>query len=160
MAETDGFEEQKPKMITDMTLSELAQVMLAGLVAGAVAGGLTIALSMYLFKVTPCVAETCGTGGQYAAILAGIIAGAVALFWLMRVQIFRPLLVVIGVTISLWGVALYIFDMPWYMVVLISAGLHAVAYGLFAWVSRIRLFWIVIILLVLVVIAVRLILAN
>jgi hypothetical protein len=158
MAETDNFE--KPKMITDMTVRELAQVMLAGFVAGAVAGGLTIVLSTYLFKVTPCVAETCGTGGQYAAILAGVVAGAVALFWLMRVQIFRPLLVVIGVTISLWGLALYIFNLPWYAVVLISAALHAVAYGLFAWVSRIRLFWVVIILLVLIVVAVRLILAN
>ncbi len=154
------LEGEEPKMITDMTTRQLVQVLLAGFVVGALVGGLTLLLSTYLFKVTPCVGETCSTGGQYAAILAGIVGGAAALFALMRIQVFRPLLVVIGVTISLWGVALTILDWPWYAVVLASAGLHAIAYGLFAWVSRIRLFWIVIVLLLAVVVATRLILAS
>lgn len=152
--------EEQSSMITDMSIRQLIQVLGGGLVIGAVVGGLTLVLATYLFKVTPCVAETCSTGGQYSAILAGIVGGAAGLFWLMRVQVFRPLLVVLAVTIALWGIALNILNWPWYAVVMVSAGLHAVAYGFFAWVSRIRLFWVVIVLVLLTIVGIRLILAS
>jgi hypothetical protein len=154
------LEDEKASMITDMSIRQLIQVLLGGLVIGAVVGGLTLLLSTYLFKVTPCVAETCGTGGQYSAILAGIVGGAAGLFWLMRVQVFRPLLVVLAVTIALWGIAEEILNWPWYAVVLASAGLHALAYGFFAWISRIRLFWVVIILVLVMIVGLRFILAS
>jgi hypothetical protein len=152
--------QQKPNFITDMSIQSFVRVLIAGLIAGAIAGGLTLLFSIYVFKVTPCYAETCGTGGQYAAILAGIVSATIGLFWLIRLQVFRPLLVVIAVTIALWGVSLSVLDWQWYYVVLISAGLHAVAYGLFAWLSRIRAFWLVVVLLILIIAGIRFILLN
>ncbi len=154
-----GDEQAKP-LVTEMSGQQIGQVILSGLIAGIVAAGATLLFSAYVFKTLPCVAETCGTGGQYAAVLAGIISGAVALFWLIRLQIFRPLLVVLAVTVSLWGISLYMLNWPWYTVLGVSAGLYAVAYGLFAWLSRVRQFWIVILLVVLIVVAVRFILAT
>jgi len=156
---TDADEQTQPVM-TDMPAQQAGQVLLLGLAAGLVAASATLLFSAFVFKTLPCVSETCGTGGQYAAVLASIISGAAALFWLMRLQVFRPLLVVLAVTVGLWGISLYTLGMPWYAVLAISAGLHAVAYGLFAWISRLRQFWIVIFLTILIVVGLRFILAS
>lgn len=145
--------------ITEMTADQIGKVILGGLIAGAIAGGLTLFFSTIVFRVMPCSAEACGAGGQYAAVLAGIISAAFGLFWLIRTQVFRPLLVVIAVTISLWGIGLLTLHWPWYALIGMTAVIHAFAYGLFAWISRIRLFWVVVILLVALVFAVRLTLA-
>lgn len=145
--------------ITEMTADQIGKVILGGLIAGAIAGGLTLFFSTFVFRVMPCSAEACGAGGQYAAVLAGIISAAFGLFWLIRTQVFRPLLVVIAVTISLWGIGLLMLHWPWYALIGMTAVIHAFAYGLFAWISRIRLFWVVVILLVALVFAVRLTLA-
>lgn len=150
--------EQKLSIITEMTARSFMQVLVTGLVAGVVAGGLTLLFSMYVFRVMPCSGEVCGAGGQYSAVLAGVISGFVALFWLIRLQVFRPLLVVMAVTIGLWGISIYILNWPWYYVVLISALLHGVAYSLFTWISRIRMFWLVVALIGIVVVGLRLIL--
>lgn len=154
------MDEQTHPIMTDMSLRQVGQVVLLGFVAGLVAAGATLLFSAFVFKTLPCVSEACGTGGQYAAILASIISGAAALFWLMRVQVFRPLLVVLAVTVALWGVSLYILAMPWYVVLAISSGLHAVAYGLFTWISRLRQFWLVILLTLMIVAGLRFILAS
>ena len=155
----DDSEISKPAVITEMTVDQIGKVILGGLIAGAIAGGLTLLFSTFVFRVMPCSADVCGSGGQYAAVLAGIVSAAFGLFWLMRIQVFRPLLVVIAVTISLWGIGLLMLHWPWYAIMGISAVLHAFAYGLFAWLSRIRFFWIVIILLVALVMLIRLVLA-
>lgn len=155
----DDSDATKPAVITEMTVDQIGKVILGGLIAGAIAGGLTLLFSMFVFRVVPCSAEACGSGGQYAAVLAGIISAAFGLFWLMRIQVFRPLLVVIAVTVSLWGIGISMLHWPWYAIMGIAAVLHAFAYGLFAWLSRIRLFWIVIILLVVLVALIRLVLA-
>lgn len=151
---------EKQSLLTEMTASQMVQTILAGFVAGAVAGGLTLVFSAYLFKVLPCAGQACGTGGQYAAVLASIISGATALFWLIRIQIFRPLLVVLAVTVSLWGIELMMLGWPWYNMVIVSAGLHAAAYVLFVWLARLRFFWLVLLLIVGLVVAARYILAS
>lgn len=153
-------EEVRPSVITEMTVDQIGKVILGGLIAGIIAGGLTLFFSAFVFRTLPCSAEACGSGGQYAAVLAGIISAAFGLFWLIRIQVFRPLLIVIAVTISLWGIGLAMLHWPWYAIIGISAVLHAFAYGMFAWISRIRLFWIVVILLVALVLAVRFVLAG
>ena len=147
-------------IVTEMSPKQAVQTGLLGFVAGVVAGGATLLFSAFVFKTLPCVASACETGGQYAAVLAGIISGAVGLFWLMRIHIFRPLLIVLAVTIALWGVPLYTLALPWYVVLLIAGGLHAVAYELFTWIARLRQFWLVLLLMVLIVIALRFILAG
>ncbi len=153
-------DEQTQSIMTDMSPRQTVQVLLLGFIAGLVAAGATLLFSAFVFKTLPCVSEACGTGGQYAAVLASIISGATALFWLMRLQVFRPLLVVLAVTVGLWGISLYTLGMPWYAVLAISGGLHAVAYGLFTWISRLRQFWVVIFLTILIVVALRFILAS
>lgn len=157
MAEDTGVTESG--VITEMTADQVGKVILGGLIAGAIAGGLTLLFSAFVFRVMPCSAEACGSGGQYAAVLAGIISAAFGLFWLIRIQVFRPLLVVIAVTIGLWGIGLSMLHWPWYALVGMAAVLHGFAYGLFAWISRVRLFWIVIILMIALVLSVRLVLA-
>lgn len=158
MTETD--EDQKPSIITEMSAISVMQIILGGLIAGVIAGGLTLLFSMYLFRVLPCTIETCGAGGQYSAVLAGIISAAFGLFWLIRLQVFRPLLIIIAVTVALWGIGLQMIQWPWVAIILATAGLHALAYLLFAWISRIRLFWAVLIILVLLIASVRFILAS
>lgn len=159
--ENDVFTSQeRPPILTEMSIGQFAQIAIAGLVAGLVAAGLTILFSLYLFKTLPCSGQACGSGGQYAAVLASVVSGFVALFWLMRIQVYRPLLIVIAATVGMWGIALSILDWPWYGVLAVGAASHLLIYTLFAWLSRLRPFWLVLLLLIAITATIRYILAS
>src|SRR5688500_18267187 len=145
---TEDAEVTGSSAITEMTADQVGKDVLGRLIVGAIAGGLTLIFGSDVRMVLAGSDEACGAGEQYEAVLAGIISAAFGLFWLIRTQVFRPLLVVIAVTIGLWGIGLLMLHWPWYALVGVTAVLHGIAYGLFAWISRVRVFWVVVILLV------------
>ena len=91
--------------------------------------------------------------------MAAIIGAIVGLFFLVKLQVFRPLLVVLAAVVSLWGVVGLAGLLPWYGVGLSTIALYALAYSLFTWVARIRAFWLVVLLLIVLVVAVRVMLS-
>lgn len=146
-----------------MSIQKLFLVMLVGVIVGIAVWGLTSVLDTYVYKAILCGdpnSVQCSSSLSYATTTAAVIGAAVGLFGMVRLQVFRPLLVVVASIISLWGLVALVSAMPWYFAVLICAGLYGVAFATFAWIARIRNFLLAIILIIVLIVAARLMLNS
>jgi hypothetical protein len=152
----------KSSPFIEITLRQCVFIALTGLGIGIAVWILTNATSAYIFHPLMCRegnGGACGGVPQYSEILAIILASAAGLFSLVRLQTFRPLLIVLAGVISLWGIVGYTSVLfPWYEGLVITALLYMVACLTFMWITRIRLFWIVVVGLLIVIIAIRMLL--
>lgn len=143
--------------LIELNLNQLIQVAILGAVVGVVVW----LLSMFLGQLvlTPIM---CGEGGNdcgatnVGGAIASILAGLVGLMGLVRLSVFRPLLIVIAAVISLWGLSNWVSGLAWFEALSWSVLLYGFAYAAFAWLVRPRPFVAVIITLLLVVFLVRL----
>jgi hypothetical protein len=136
----------KPYVETDQR--EFLRVLIVGLLAGIIIPLLGMLITNLLIKPLFCnsgqASGVCAAGGSItgyhtAAIIIGL--GAVALFanW----GIFRPLPLVLAVTIALWGLQAYLDPLStgsWLEFFAFSAVLSALCYLLFYWLMRLRNF--------------------
>lgn len=143
-----------------MATGELIRILLLGAVVGLVTWGLTYVLDTYVYQALLCKgnALSCDNSSLYASVSATILAALGALFVLIRAHIYRPLLIVLAATVSLWGVVLMLSNMEWYWTAILSGLMYALAYGLYAWISRIRYLWLMLLATVVLVVVVRLVL--
>lgn len=153
--ENDQVENQSA--LVPMAISQLLQTFLLGLIVGLVVWGLAFVLDTYVLRAIMCQGDqTIGCSvGNYAEASAAILATGLGLFGLMRLRVFRPLLVALATLVALWGVIAITSGMQWYIVGLSVALLYAISYAFFAWIARIRSFVVVLIILVVIVAAVR-----
>ena len=150
--------EEKSAPFIAMSGRQLAGTVGIGLIVGLLCWGLMGLLDAYVFKAIFCQAmmnEQCAASTQYASITANILATAAGVFALVKLQVFRPLLVGMGAIISLWGLWSTVALVPWQFAVLLYAGLFALAYAAFMWVARIRSFGMSLVVMVVLVVAVR-----
>lgn len=144
-----------------MGTKQLVKVALFGILAGLFVWGLTFVFEAYILKAVFCPGSlelTCAPSAQYGEAIGTIIGAAVSLFVLVKLQVFRPLLVVIATVISLWGLIGIIDGLPLYLIALSVGGLYMFTYLVFTWITRLRLFIVVVILLLALIVAIRLIL--
>jgi hypothetical protein len=152
---------EKPAPLIEMSGQRLVQVIGVGAAVGLAAWGLAYVLENYVLQALMChgsVTIRCVAEPQYADAMASILAAGIGLFGLVRLQVFRPLLTVLATTLSLWGLLEAARVSFPYGVGVASIFLYALSYGLFAWIARIRLFWLTVILTLSLLIIVRLIL--
>ena len=145
-----------------MSRQQYVQVIIAGAIIGLVVWGVSILLENYVFQALLCRdgGDTmCGSATSYAQATAMILSGIAGLLALIRLQTFRPLLVVLAAVLSLWGVTSVAMTLPWYGAALSLALLFALAYGLFSWVVRLRSFIMVAVIVIVLVVISRLILS-
>lgn len=158
MSETN---QQGSTVYIPMAAAQLVRVGIFGILAGLLVWGLTFVFESYVLKAFLCPnteALTCASASQYGEVIATLLTAAISLFVLVKLQVFRPLLVVIAAVISLWGIMGIVADLPLYMVGISVAGLYMIAYLLFTWITRLRVFWVVALLLLLLIVAIRVIL--
>lgn len=156
MSETN--EEEVRTILVALELRRMVLAVLVGAGVGLVIWLLNFVLSDYVLGTLLChgsQAMKCVPAGQYGEVIAGIIGAGLGLFLLVRLQIFRPLLVVLGVFVSLWGIVSSLSLLPWYGVLLSCVLLYALAMIAFTWLARLRSFGLVIVLFVVVAVAVR-----
>lgn len=152
--------EDKPAAIMAMSAAQMLQIFLLGAVIGLVVWALTLFLERYVFQALLCHGSQvtrCSLDTQYAEAAATIIAAGAGLYFLVKAQIFRPLLIALAAAASLWGIVGLTDLLPWYGVGLCTVGLYAAAYLLYAWIARMRAFWFVVIVFLVLVVTVRLI---
>ena len=89
-----------------MSRQQFTQIFATGIVVGLVVWGLSLLLDNYVYQLLLCRGEggRCESSLQYAQITAIVLGALVGLFALVRLQVFRPLLVVIAATLALWGI--------------------------------------------------------
>ncbi len=150
---------------TSQTLIELRpqtimQVALLGIGLGVLSWVLTLLIRQVIFVPLFCgdpANSLCvgATGG--AGMIALIVTALAGLLGLVRLGVYRPLLVALAVAISLWGTSSWIGDMFWLEAVAWSVALYLTAYVAFTWLVRPRAFGMAIALVLLAVVIARLI---
>jgi hypothetical protein len=150
-------ENENQQVLTSLSVSKLVAVTLLGAVLGLLVWGLTLMIQRYMLGPVLCQGNgaQCANTAQYAESAASILSAGVGLFFLVRLQIFRPLLVVVATVASLWGIIGQAAMLPWYGVGLSAMLLYAFAYAVFTWTARLRSFAMVVIVYVVLVAAVR-----
>lgn len=150
---------EKAPLFATLNMTQFFQVVLIGVVVGVFSWIFAEVLGMYILKPAACTADAfaCAASSTPAVILASILAACIGLFGLVKLQVFRPLLVVIAATLSLWMLVSQLTALPWHWSLTATVLLHMVAYVAFMWLARIRTFWLALVLCVLLVVGLRLI---
>ena len=124
-----------------MSWKSLARVFLIGLAVGLVTYAIFVPLTKLVFEPILCGNESvalvrCGTEASFAAAIAIVLGSMGGLTFLVRERVFRPLLVVLAVALSLWGVLIVVAALPWYLAVVITALAFGLAYSAFSWIAQ------------------------
>lgn len=144
--------------LIDLRWQSLVQVGLFGAGLGLLSWLLTILVKQVIFVPLFCGDPTnaaCVGATGSAGVLALIVAGIVGLLGLVRLGVYRPLLVALAAAVSLWGVALWTGEMQWYEAAAWSVLLYALVYVVFTWLVRPRTFGLALALVVIVAILSR-----
>ncbi|MDN5275677.1 MAG: rane protein of unknown function [Candidatus Saccharibacteria bacterium] len=132
--------------------------ILTGLALGVIYWLLSRLLHEYAVQPLLCqlwqTSGVCTDSREIAGHVATILVAVIGLFVTVKLRIFRPLLVVVAVAATLWGLSEWLQGLRWPEAVAYSALLYALGYALFSWVTRGRsLIAVTIIILVIVAIA-------
>jgi hypothetical protein len=125
------------------TRRDLLSAILVGAGVGLVVALMYFLLNKYVFGAVLCRAQSpteCTQAPTYSMLVAVILASIGGVAGLARARVYRPLLVAIAAAIALWGLNAVAGNVVWYFGLLASVVLFALAYGVFAWVARIRNF--------------------
>jgi hypothetical protein len=143
-------------------LAPIIRTFVVGLVTGAVGWLLYLAIAHFFVSPVFCrTAETfsvCQNGGTIAWITAHVLVVTAMVAVLARMAVYRPLLVALGVLLSVWGAYAWLGQLQWYQATAWQALLFGLAAVVFGWIARITSFPIALVLSVLLVIAARVVL--
>lgn len=132
---------------------------------GAFVGAMLTVLYILLSRVSSTVlcrgdSSLCESAPQYAVAISMVLVSIGGLMLLSLARIYRPLFVVIASSVALWGLQTYLSLLPWYWALVGMTVICAVAYALFTWLARLRSFILCLVASVVVIVAVRLIIAG
>lgn len=152
--------QERVEPVVPMYNREMLGIALTGLGVGLIVFGAAYLLNRYVFSGIMCQGDGagCSESPTYSMIVAMVIGALLGLVALVQTRVYRPLLVVLGATVGLWGLFALTSDMAWYWGLVIVMALFGLSYALFAWVARIRAFPVSIIVTIVLVVAMRLIL--
>lgn len=138
--------------------------VIVALSVGALVGffGWLLTLGIHNWVLTPIfcrsadTAAACASSDLTAWIIAHILISIIGLFILVRSNIFRPLLVVLAVLVTLWAIGLWFLPAAWWVGLLWQTILFALAYALYTWLASVEKFIVAGLLIVGVVVLMRL----
>lgn len=149
------------RAIVGFTWRMIFQTLIIGAIVGLVTWVLTVLLRHYVFEPLLCHTMTsvrCSSAPTYAAAFGQVIAALVALFALVRVLAYRPLLGVIAATLALWNVVMTTGSWTWWAALIACIVLYALAYALFMLLARLRSMILAVVVMVMMIVIVRLVL--
>lgn len=152
-----------PRLIT---VREGIGVLVAGAVIGLAALAVYFLFEKYVFTPLFCGnaididQARCEGKVYFASALAMVIAGLGGLFALVQQRVYRPLLVILLVTVGLWGVLPLMASGQWWVGALLSSLVFAISYLVFTWLVQLRNFYVALGVSALIVVVMRLILMS
>lgn len=158
----EGDSEPRISPLVTMTIGELIRAIACGVAVGLITALIYFLMNKFVFGAVLCRPQSpanCSQAPNYAFIVAAIIAAIAGLATLVRMRIYRPLLVVLGAVVALWGIHTTLSSVAWYWGLLAAMLLFGIAYGLFAWLARIRSFILAIVVVIVAVVLVRFVLS-
>lgn len=146
-----------------MSYRQLLWIGIIGLGVGLAAWLLGMILDAALFRFIFCREADlsgCATSGAYGNAAGLLIATGIGVWALVRIQIFRPLLIGLAAALTLWGIYDTLDAQPWYVAMLVGIVLFGLAYMLFGWIMRLRSMLWAIVVTVLLLVVVRFVLNS
>jgi len=145
-----------------ITPRDALRIVAAGALVGLVTIALYYLLDRYIFTPTLCgeaaaAVGRCENKAQFSGGMAMVLGALSGLLAMVQLRVFRPLLVVLLVTVGLWNVMGMIATLPWLGALLASALLFGLAYAAFAWLAQLRNFVVAVVCSVVVVLLLRLV---
>ncbi len=123
-----------------MSVRTLITVFIYGLIVGLVTCALYAVLERFVFEPVLCregvALARCESKDEIAAGVAVIIGSFIGLTLLVRERIYRPILAIIGIALSVWGAFSLVAVMPLITAAIVMTLLIATAYALFAWLVQ------------------------
>lgn len=126
----------------DLNRRTIFGILLTGLVMAV----LTVVIAKVLnhFIISPALCRgaseaVCANGASISFHVSSIVAAIVAVAMLVNVAVYRPLLVVLAVIISSWGLfnaPLPFVALPWYWQIVVLVLLNGLALLAFSWILR------------------------
>lgn len=157
MADVQTIERHQSAAPTD--IKKMLVTALIGAIVGAIAWGGGFLMSRFIiepvFCATPDSASICAVRDVTAFNIAVVLASFVGLLAMVRVRVYRPLLISIAAAVTIWGLVAWLAGEPWYIRLLAAAGISALAYAFYGWVAQLRSFIVALIITSVVVIGLR-----
>lgn len=123
-----------------MSVRTLTRIFIYGLLVGAITYVLYLLVEQFILEPILCregaALARCESKGDVAAGLSMIIGSFIGLSFLVRERVYRPILAIIGVAISLWGVFTLVTSLPIVLGAIVLTLLVATAYVLFSWIVQ------------------------
>lgn len=139
------------------------KVPVIGLIVGVLWWGLTSILRTYVVEPLACrdlsSAAVCVDAFGVAGSVAAILVALLGIGLLIRIWQPRPVIIALATLALLWSLGSYLQGLHWAETLVWSLALYAVSYVVFSFVVRIRLPWVALVVAVLIVLAIRLLLA-
>lgn len=134
----------------DMQPAALVRVLLLGVILGAVGWLLTLLLNQFVLGPVFCGNQSttglCLNSEVTAGNIALVLMSIAGVLGLVRMGVYRPMLIAIAVVISLWGIAGWVDGLVWFEGFIWTILLYAITYAAFTWLVRPRSFLFAIIL--------------
>ena len=164
MATRKAVEQVQPGALL-MTWKDLVKIGIFGALIGLLTMGLYVLFDRYVFTPTLCNEMNIGSGRcenklVFSSGVALIVGALPALFFFVQQRVYRPLLVILLVVITLWNIPLLLGELAMLPAILLSLLIFALTYLVFAWLVQIRNFPIAVIASFVVVIIVRVVLLT
>ena len=146
-----------------IVLRDLVLAFIIGIFVGAFGWLINLFLLNYFIEPVFCGSQdslsACANGSTIAWVLAHVLVVGASVVALLRAEIYRPLLVALAVLATAWGMNNWLGELDWWSATLWQAGVFALAYGAYAWIARIRQFWLAAVITIAVVVFSRLVLS-
>lgn len=144
--------------LIELQPQQLAQVAVLGFGIGIVAWIVAAFIGEVLLAPLFCGESSdgaCATRGDLAGTVATLFAAVVGLLGLVKLGVYRPIIVVIASVICLWLLASWTAGLLWFESIAWYGLLYALLYALFTWLVRPRSLVIVLLVVIPVVVLIR-----
>ena len=147
--------------IIDMRADVIVRVALLGAILGVIGWSLSELLNKYVIEALFChnqsTTSLCLNSEVVSGNIALVIVAVVGIAGLVRLGVYRPMLVALAVVACLWSISGWLTGLTWYEALGWTALVYMVAYLAFAWLVRPRNFVVVIMSLLTVIVVTRII---
>ena len=138
---------------------EWGRTIVFGATTGLIFWLLTVLLQRYVVDPLVCRqvvnATLCANSTPLTGNIAAILTAAVAVVFLVRAHIARPIIVAVATAALLWDLATWTNGIFWVQAVIWSIVLYTLCYALFAWITRYATLWVTVALSLLIVLIIR-----
>lgn len=158
---TDLLQDEAQPRFMPITTADFLRVLLLGALIGVATYGVALLLRNFVFGPITCEGgQVCANAASYGEITSAILLAIVGLLGTVRLRVFRPMIVVVAATASLWGLMVATDSLAWHWGLLAHGVLYGLAYGIFTWAVRIRRFWVALVLSVMLIVVLRYVMTS